>query len=220
MKHYHHSIEVLFENDLCACVLKPAGMVTSGNQFKTLRNALVGQLSPSSHEDALDWAQPVHRLDAATSGVVLLAKTVSARQYLFAQFEARSIEKNYLAICSGFLEANGQVNTALATKEAITDWQVLQRVPSLKFGYVTYLRVQPKTGRTHQIRKHLSQIGHPILGDRLYGDKIRYPGKGLFLHASSISFALENRTHTVEAPTPQKFMRFLENEQKQWQKIT
>ena len=195
-------------------------MVTSGNRFKTLRNALVGQLSQSSHVDALDQAQPVHRLDAATSGVVLLAKTASARQQLFAQFESRSIEKNYLAICSGFLKATGQVSTPLDAKEAFTDWQVLQRVPSLKFGYVSYLRVRPKTGRTHQIRKHLSQIGHPIIGDRLYGDGIRYPGKGLFLHASSIAFTLESRKHTIEASTPQKFMRFLVNEHKQWRKIT
>ncbi len=218
-KPFTTEIEVLFESDQVACVVKPAGMATSGNRFKTLQNAILGHLRSSESTDALPWPQPVHRLDSPTSGVVIVAKTLSARTQLFKQFEDRSIEKKYLAICRGFITAAGTMCEPLLGQRATTHWHVIRRVPSLKFGYVSFLNVTLETGRTHQIRKHLVLLGHTIVGDPLYGHLIKYPGKGLFLHAHSITFNMAGKTHFIEAPLPKKFSRFLKNEQRQWEKI-
>lgn len=157
-----------------------------------------------------------HRLDKDTSGVLLVAKTKKTLEYLQAQFKERKIEKKYLCLVIGNIkEDTGIINTLLGRsphdrrkqktyemqensspssggvkREAITQWDVLER-----YKEYTFLRVHPRTGRKHQIRAHLASIRHPLAGDKLYGFKGQPTPAGLtrqFLHAASLKITLEN----------------------------
>lgn len=100
-KAYPIDIPIVYEDDFFAVVLKPSGLVTSGNQHATLVNALIGKLKDSSQKDAYKWGRPVHRLDAATSGLVIVAKAANAHQHIQRQFEQRTIHKTYHAVVQG-----------------------------------------------------------------------------------------------------------------------
>ena len=161
----------------------------------------------------------VHRLDRDTSGVLLIAKTEAAKKHLQRQFERRSIQKTYLALVRGHLEhRSGIIDLPLARsatnplkravrgrgKAAITEYQSKQRY----HGY-DLVEVKPRTGRTHQIRVHLAHIGHPIVGDRVYGSTEPKLSRQ-FLHASALSFTdLNNQRTTVSSPLPPDLKQFL-----------
>jgi 23S rRNA pseudouridine1911/1915/1917 synthase len=220
-------IDVLYEDDDVIAINKPAGMVVhagAGRHSGTLTNALVhrfGQLSKIGGD-----LRPgiVHRLDRFTSGVILVARTDAAHRHLAAQFSGREVEKTYLALVHGRMKsATGRIATPIARdpvrrtrmttrvgsgRSAITEYKVLER-----FDGFSYLEVKIGTGRTHQIRVHLSSIGHPVAGDRLYGAPASTELAGrFFLHAQRIVFTSPSagRRIAVTAPLPPDLQQFLE----------
>ena len=214
-------LEVLAEDDQMAVIIKPAGYPVSGKSFQTIENALPFNLKPSTAPDASAQPRVVHRLDVPTSGLLLISKTKSARAHLGAQFEQKTIKKRYQAVVMGQPPAEGAMHTPINGKAAHTEYRCLNTVPSLKNGQVSLLDLYPHTGRTHQLRKHLSELGHPIIGDALYGIEgkiLRH--KGLFLRAVELTFlhpiTQEKQQYTL--PTPPKFLSFLEREQRRYER--
>jgi RluA family pseudouridine synthase len=221
-KAYNMQLEVVFEDDFLCVVNKPAGISVSGNQFKTVQNALIGNVKPSAQADALQWAKPVHRLDNQTSGLLIIAKTAKALMLLGQAFEKKTMCKTYYAIVSGKLEGNGVFDKAINEQKALTKYSVERTVNSLKNGFVSLVKLEPQTGRTHQLRIHLAEAGHPIMGDKLYGKEGNIlTGKGLFLCAAGLDFThpITNEALHLTIPMPYKFESLLEREARRWEKF-
>ena len=220
-------LDVVYEDADVIVVNKPSGMVVHpapGHPDGTLVNALLyhcagtlsgigGALRPGI----------VHRIDRDTSGLIIAAKNDAAHQYLSAQLADHTLARTYECIVVGALrEDRGTVDAPIARhptdrkrmavvaggREAVTHWEVIARYP----GY-THVRCRLETGRTHQIRVHMAYIGHPILGDTVYGAKKEIPGlTGQCLHAVGLRF-LHPRTHEVvelSCPLPDEFTRMLQ----------
>ncbi len=200
-------LSVLYEDESTVVIDKPAGMVVhagAGNHDGTLVNALLHRFaSPTGSAPTLSAVggdiRPgiVHRLDRFTSGALLVAKTDSAHQNLALQFSSRKVEKIYLTLVEGRMEGSGRIlkpiardpkNRARMTaklltgRSALTDWEVVR-----KYADFTFLRIRLGTGRTHQIRAHLSSLGRPVAGDPLYGAK-KTEWNRYFLHAHRLGF--------------------------------
>jgi len=209
-KHYRLSLKVLYEDDHLAVVLKPPGIPTSGNTFKTLENALMGNLEPSTSPDALPWPLPAHRLDKGTRGLIIVAKSYIARIKLGEQFQQKQIQKTYHAIVQGYLNCTGELNASIQGKEALTLLQTKKITDCSKNGHLTLVQLHPLTGRKHQLRIHLAGIGYPILGDTLHGDKENtLLHKGLFLQSSELQFnhPITSETVHLAIPLPHKFLK-------------
>lgn len=209
-KIYELDLEVLYEDEKVAVVHKPAGLITSGNEFRTLYNALGFNLQKSKLPDALPYPTPCHRLDKSTSGCVIVAKTKSAQIDIGKQFSKKNIKKTYFSIVHGELPPKGRIDSLINGQEAVTTYKTIQQIKSKSEEIFTIVEMYPLTGRTHQLRIHFSKIGHPILGDKLYGK----PGniflhKGLFLCAVSIKFKLDLEEVTTNTTVPAKFQRFV-----------
>ena len=220
-------LDVVYEDADVIVVNKPSGMVVHpapGHPDGTLVNALLyhcagtlsgigGALRPGI----------VHRIDRDTSGLIIAAKNDAAHQYLSAQLADHTLARTYECIVVGKLrEDRGTVDAPITRhptdrkrmavvaggREAVTHWEVIARYP----GY-THVRCRLETGRTHQIRVHMAYIGHPILGDTVYGAKKEVPGlTGQCLHAVGLRF-LHPRTHEVVelfCPLPEEFTRMLQ----------
>ena len=218
-KVYEFSLEIVFEDDHLAVINKPAGMTVSGNSFKTVFNALNYNLTPSTAPDRLTKPTPVHRLDNQTSGLLLIAKTKSAQVELGKQFENRTILKKYCTIVIGEVHKNRVINSPIEGKESETNFEILRVVKSLKYKELTCLKVYPKSGRTHQIRIHMASIGHPVLGDKIYGEKEKlHHGKGLFLCASELLFSHPKTYEPIhlKLDPPHKFRALLVREKRRW----
>ncbi len=180
-------LDIVYEDDYLIIVNKPAGMVAHpayANYTGTLVNALLHHTKSLSAVNEAGRPGIVHRIDKDTSGLLVVAKDDFTHAKLAAQFSKHTTEREYHAICWGkFKEKEGEINTKIARsksdrkkftisdkegKEAITFYKVLEQ-----FEFTSYLKLNLKTGRTHQIRVHLSGIGKPLFGDRTYGgDKI------------------------------------------------
>ncbi|MGM0612630.1 MAG: RluA family pseudouridine synthase [Bacteroidota bacterium] len=220
-KIYHTALELVYEDDYLAVVRKPGGIVVSGNRFQTLENALSAHLQISPKPDALPLPRAIHRLDAPTSGMVIIAKTRSARVYLGQQMEEKKISKKYTAVVIGKTPESWFSDQPIDGKKALTKFKKINSVPSLVSDTLTMLEADPVTGRTHQIRKHLFQDGYPVLGDKMYArEGFVLKGKGLFLCATALSFyhpvSSEKLNLTIQPPA--KFFRFMEGEERRFRK--
>lgn len=212
------AIDIIHEEDAFAIVFKPAGLVINGNQFRTLENALIDQLQKSEAEDALKWGRPVHRLDSATSGLVVVAKTLSAHHHFGDMFANREIKKQYHAVVQG-IPQDQAINSPIDSKLAESKLTCLETVPSLRNEHLSLVLLEPLTGRTHQLRKHCVAVGHPIVGDQLYGQSGNVmKHKGLFLAATSLKFSHPVSKEMVEisVPIPAKFSALLEREKRRF----
>ncbi len=203
-------LEVLFEDDFLAIINKPPGIEVSGNRKWTVENALSQNLKPSGQVDALLYPEPIHRLDYPTSGALLIGKTSSAVIELNRLFADREVEKTYMAITIGKMNASGTVDAEIDGKPSLSTFRVLRSVVSERFGWLNLVELNPKTGRRHQLRKHMAQLGNPILGDKEYGTEgLILNGKGLYLHSASLSFThpFSKEELTVLSPLPKKFLK-------------
>jgi len=201
-------LEVLFEDEHLAIINKPAGIEVSGNRKWTLENALGFNLKLSTESDALKFPEPIHRLDYPTSGALLIGKTATTIIALNKLFEARKVQKIYYAVTIGKMDEFGTIETPIDGKPSKSLFTVLQTVVSERFAFLNLVKLEPYTGRRHQLRKHLSKIGNPILGDRDYGiEGLILSGKGLYLHASSLRFLhpITQEELFIEAALPKKF---------------
>lgn len=221
-------LAVLYEDEDVVVVNKAAGVVVhagAGQHSGTLVNALLyhfGQLSTAGGDERPGI---VHRLDKETSGVLVVARTDAAHRALSEQFASREVEKIYLAVVQGLPAAgSGRVEKPITRdpvhrtkmtcrletgRHALTDWKVLER-----FRRHALLEVKIGTGRTHQIRVHLSSLGHPILGDRLYGARAtELLPERFFLHAARLGFQRPSTGErvTVEAPLPPELEAIIES---------
>jgi len=212
-------IKVVYKDEHFIIVNKPSGLVVSGNQYRTLENSLIDQLDPSKEKDALPWIKPVHRLDSATSGLVICARTFSARIALMKLFEERKIEKTYRAVVTGKFVGFQTIEEEIEGVEARSEFQSMSVANSLRNGHVSLVEMSPSTGRTHQLRIHAKHIGHSIVGDKIYGEKGNTMlHKGLFLAAVKLKFShpVTNELMEVEIDQPAKFSALLEREERRW----
>lgn len=212
-------LEVLYEDEDIIAINKSNDMVVHpapGNPRHTLANALLFRLKSLPQVDGASLRPGiVHRLDKETSGVILVAKTERAHRKLVELFQTRQITKTYLAICIGSPK-NQQIDLAIGrhpTKRKemaiLEDGKKAQTtIISLKSnGKLSLIEAKPYTGRTHQIRVHLKAIGHPILGDSLYGIakmNLEYSEEKQLLHAYKIAFIhpFSKEAVCIEAPIP------------------
>ncbi|MFZ6051481.1 RluA family pseudouridine synthase [Halocola ammonii] len=211
---YDKELEVLFEDDYLAAILKPGDLPVSGNMLRTVANALQSNLKISSQRDRYSRPRPVHRLDRQTSGILVIVKTIKAASNLGAQFEDRTVKKTYRAIVHGETEDYFEIESKVDDRQAFTGFKKLRQVTSHKHGVLTELHCFPQTGRKNQIRVHLAGAGMPILGDQRFGGE--KSGRGLLLFAESISFnhpETGERLH-LDANPPKKFERFMRTQKK------
>ncbi len=223
-------LNVIYEDADLLVIDKPAGMTVHpapGHPSHTLVNALLAHCPDLAGIGGRVRPGIVHRLDKETSGLIVVAKSDLAHQELSRQFKERSVEKRYLALAKGRVEpAEGVIDAPLGRdrrnrkriavveggREAQTAYRVLRRLDG-----ATLLEVRPRTGRTHQIRAHLASVGHPLVGDALYGGTPtgRGPRPGLgrqFLHAAELAFRHPRTGALVRcvSPLPPDLARALE----------
>ena len=220
-KPYKMELQIVFEDDHIILINKPAGLVTSGNQFKTAVNVVCHNAKPSKKGDRLGWPKPVHRLDSATSGLLLFAKTSQALLSLNQQFEKKTIKKRYRAIVNDKIGQEGLIDLSIKDKTALTRYRRISFVESLQNQWLSLVDLFPETGRTHQLRIHLSESGHPIVGDKVYGkegDILKH--KGLFLCAMQLEFIHPetNQNMILKIEEPPKFKALLKREKRRWEK--
>ena len=217
-------LDVVYEDDVLLVVNKPAGMVVHpapGHSGGTLVNAILAHCPglAASVQDARPGI--VHRLDRDTSGLILVAKSEPVQRALQRQFQARQVIKGYVVLVEGRLQpARGRIEAPIGRdpnhrqrmavlpggREAITEYRAIahysQEMGQLA-GEYTLVEAEPKTGRTHQIRVHLASIGHPVLGDTIYGRRRkRTPIGRMFLHAQRLSFTHPTTGQRMELETP------------------
>ena len=225
---------VLFEDDYIAIVNKPEGIDTIGEKRCDLQSALPFILRPPKNvesDKSYYLPRPVHRLDRGTSGCVMVAKSVQSMKYFSSLFSKRRIQKNYCAIVIGNPTINVCAHNPQITeysiidypidgKDAVTLWKIEKTVTAPRWGQLSLLRLVPKTGRYHQIRRHMSYcLSCAIVGDPKYdgGGELAKQSRelGLFLCSNSIQFkhfSKENEddnTVSISIPLPDKFYDIL-----------
>lgn len=219
-------LHVVYEDDALLVIDKPAGLVVhpaAGNRAGTLLNALLHHAPELAH---VPRAGIVHRLDKDTSGLMVVARTLTAQKELVAQLQHRSVTREYQCVVVGVLTAGGTVEAPVGRhpvqrkrmavvaggKPAVTHYRVVER-----FRAHTHLRVRLETGRTHQIRVHMAHLRHPLVGDPVYGGRLKLPAgatehladclrgfKRQALHAARLSLVhpLDGRTMAWDSSLP------------------
>lgn len=228
-------LPIAYEDDDCVVVIKPAGLLTHSkgvfNPEATVATWLRSRLNIPDMGQNLDEASAdlkatahnqrvgiVHRLDRATSGIMICAKNTDALSWLQKQFGQRKVKKTYVAIVKGtFKQPHALIDMAIERnpkmpqkfrvgvngKTAQTEYKVISTTEKYSF-----VELKPATGRTHQLRVHLHHIGHPIVGDTLYDGET---APRLFLHAKELEITLPNRERqTFSAAVPPEFQEFME----------
>ena len=235
-------LDIVYEDADLAVVNKPSGMMVhvgagatdDARNRGTLVNALLHRFGRLSGVGGELRPGIVHRLDKATSGLVVVAKNDEAHRRLAAQFAGRQVKKVYIALVHGWVKQDrGKITSSISRdrvrrtrmttprtggREAITHYTVRRRIDS-KFGKFTLLDVQIDTGRTHQVRVHLASLGHPVVGDTLYGAPREIRGKDTngisltrnFLHATALQFQhpQADTLLSFSAPLPLELQEFL-----------
>ena len=221
------SLDVVYEDDDVIVVNKPTGLVVHpapGHPDGTLVNALLHHCGDSlSGIGGEKRPGIVHRIDRDTSGLIIAAKNDAAHLALSAQLKDHSLSRTYECLVTGNMKQDsGTVDAPIGRssadrkkmavvptgRRAVTHWEVVARYPG-----VTHLRCRLETGRTHQIRVHMAYIGHPILGDTVYGAKKPVPGlTGQCLHATGLRFVHPRTGEPVElhCPLPPEFTAMLQ----------
>lgn len=207
-KIFQLKLEVLFEDNFIAVINKPPGYPTSGNYFKTIENALPFNLNQSEENDALTYPLPAHRLDNPTSGILLCAKTRKALLRLQRGFSEKKIRKYYYCLVHHKFSGEKVVNEPVENKSAKTFMKAID-IYKIDDEFYSLIEAQPLTGRTHQIRRHLSHIDFPIVGDQLYGieEKGVFKNRKLYLFAGKIEFMhpISKKEVEFKLPLPKKF---------------
>lgn len=236
-------LDIRYEDDYLLVINKPPGLVVHpavGNYSGTLLNGIIYYLGQKAEDDQQLHPGLVHRLDKDTSGLLLVSKVESVRNYLQEELKARRIKRLYQALVWGHLrEAEGKIELPLGRspgdrrkmavvdhngREAITKYRRLTR-----YKFADQLEVALQTGRTHQIRVHFSHLGHPVMGDRDYGgdeniipglyDQYRQEARNILdmisrqcLHACKLSFRhpITGLAHTIKSDPPQDMQNVIE----------
>lgn len=227
------ALEVIYEDQSLMVINKPAGLVVhpaAGHQDGTLLNAL---LHHAPELAKVPRAGIVHRLDKDTTGLMVVAKTLEAQTDLVAQLQARSVTREYEAVVVGVMTAGGKVDQPIARhgtnrqkmavmaggKQAVSHYRVISR-----FRAHTHVRVKLETGRTHQIRVHMSYIHFPLIGDQTYGGRMRipagatpelietlrgFPRQALHARRLELQHPDDGRTMSWEVPLPEDMLHLL-----------
>jgi 23S rRNA pseudouridine1911/1915/1917 synthase len=235
-------LDIVYEDDDLAVINKPAGMMVHAGAGATddernrgtLVNALLHRFRTLSNVGGELRPGIVHRLDKETSGLIVVAKNDVAHRKLAAEFSGRRVKKTYIALVHGWpkkdrgtiassISRDAVRRTRMTTRrsggrEAITHYEVQRRIES-QYGKFALLELKIDTGRTHQIRVHMSSLGHPVVGDTLYGAPREISGKAgpaislqrNFLHAAALQFAHPRTGETLSfsIPLPEQLAEFL-----------
>jgi 23S rRNA pseudouridine1911/1915/1917 synthase len=215
-------LDVVFEDDTMLVINKPAGLVVhpgSGNWRGTLLNALLQRVPGLA---GVPRAGIVHRLDKDTSGLLVVAKTLPAQASLVRQLQARTVTREYLAVAHGRIARDGKIEAPIGRhpvrrtkmavvargRPAVTHYRVLER-----HAGASVLRCRLETGRTHQIRVHLSALGHPLVGDPVYGRRTGIPFPRQALHAERLALVHPKTGKTMEwrVDPPDDMRRLMES---------
>jgi 23S rRNA pseudouridine1911/1915/1917 synthase len=234
-------LDIVFEDNDLAVINKPAGMMVhagagatdDARNRGTLVNALLHHMTSLSKVSGDLRPGIVHRLDKETSGLIVVAKDDAAHRKLSAQFAAREVKKKYVALVHGWVKKDSGTlaqsisrdrvcRTRMTTRleggrAAVTHYKVVRRLDT-KYGKFTLLDVKIDTGRTHQIRVHVAAMGHPVVGDTMYGAPKQARGKNAvialprnFLHAAELEFQHPRSGETIalKSQLPQELQEFL-----------
>jgi 23S rRNA pseudouridine1911/1915/1917 synthase len=218
------TLPVIYEDDNLMVINKPAGVLTHSKGSMNTEGTVASFIAPSINSLELigNRAGIVHRLDRATSGVIITAKNAATQSFLQKQFAQRKAKKKYFAIVEGWPEpANAIIDAPIERnpkkpqtfkigaggKTAQTEYSVLEKFQKINKKYA-FVELSPTTGRTHQLRVHFKHIGHPIVGDKVYGHEAPH----MFLHAGFLEITIPKSDRRVfEAPLPKIFKDFMKN---------
>jgi 23S rRNA pseudouridine1911/1915/1917 synthase len=223
-------LDILYEDEHLIIIDKPAGLVVHpapGHQNGTLVNALLSHCPDLAGIGGVQRPGIVHRLDKDTTGAMVIAKSDRVHQHLQAQIKAKTARREYLGVVCGVPSAeNGTINLPIGRhpverkkmavvpiekggREAVTRWQILERL-----GNYTLIQFRLETGRTHQIRVHSAQMGHPIVGDPVYGSGrsvgVNLPGQALHAWKLTLEHPISGEIIEAIAPIPTALSKLLE----------
>lgn len=218
------NLEIVYEDDYLLVINKPKGLVVhpaKSHKDKTLVHGLLFEMEKLSDINGVFRPGIIHRIDKDTSGLIMVAKTNEAHQILAKDLASHTIKRSYQTLVHGtFEETKGTINAPVGRhpkqriknavvadgKHAVTHFEVLK-----SFKKYTLLKCDLETGRTHQIRVHLSYIHHPIVGDPLYGLKSMALASGQMLHAYKLAFnhPITKKAMTFEVSLPAEFTEFI-----------
>ena len=219
------ALDVVYEDNDVLVINKPKGLVVhpgGGHYDDTLVNALIYNEKELSNINGLNRVGIVHRIDKDTSGLLLICKNNFAHKEIASQLETHSMHREYIALVDGIITSDsgkiiGKIGRSkenrlkmaidnINGKEAITHFEVLKR-----YKKYTLIKCRLETGRTHQIRVHMSSINHPLVGDKIYGGSTSLYNEGQLLHAYSLTFSqpITKKEVNVQIDLPQYFIEVL-----------
>ncbi|MDF2698552.1 MAG: pseudouridine synthase [Haloplasmataceae bacterium] len=224
-------LDIYYEDEDVIVINKPSGMVVhpaNGHYTGTLVNAVLAHSDDLSGINGVCRPGVVHRIDKDTSGLIIMAKNDQAHNSLAEQFKEKTTVREYFALCHGCINhLKGTVDAPIGRdpnerkkmavvaggRHAVTHFEVLEHL-----GEFTYVKCKLETGRTHQIRVHMSYIGFPLVGDDRYGPKKVIGDQGQFLHAAKLGFVHPKTNEYLEftSPLPEYFEKFLNNLRKKY----